>query len=54
MTNGAVDVGVRELSDLDIRESPIDAADIAEIVIEPSKVWVSLGLHDLWDYRELL
>lgn len=24
------------------------------VVIQPSKGWVSLRLHDLWDYRELL
>lgn len=47
-------MATKELTDLDIRESPIDVADIAEIVIEPSKGWVSLKLRDLWEYRELL
>jgi len=47
-------VAVKQLTDRDIRESPIDMADIAEIVIEPSEGWVSLKLRDLWEYRELL
>lgn len=28
--------------------------EIPTIVIRPSKGWISLRLHDLWDYRELL
>lgn len=28
--------------------------DLPEIVIRPSRGWVSLNLHDLWEYRELL
>jgi lipopolysaccharide transport system permease protein len=26
----------------------------SEIVIKPSRGWASLGLHDLWEYRELV
>jgi lipopolysaccharide transport system permease protein len=31
-----------------------DSQSIPVIRIEPSKGWVSLKLHELWDYRELL
>jgi lipopolysaccharide transport system permease protein len=47
-------VAIKELSDLDVSKSPIAVADIAEILIEPSKGWVSLKLRELWEYRELL
>lgn len=33
---------------------PPDVETIAETVIEPSEGWVSLKLHELWKYRELL
>lgn len=29
-------------------------SNIKEIVIEPSRGWISLKLHELWQYRELL
>lgn len=29
-------------------------AEVPEVVIEPSRGWVSLGLTELWEYRELL
>lgn len=32
----------------------IDPASLPRIEIEPSSGWASLGLHDLWEYRELL
>ena len=33
---------------------PLTVADVPVICIEPSKGWVSLKLHELWEYRELL
>jgi lipopolysaccharide transport system permease protein len=33
---------------------PLQADDLPVIRIEPSKGWVSLQLHELWEYRELL
>ena len=47
-------MGVRELSDLDTVGGSIRVSETAEILIEPSRGWVSLKLRDLWDYRELL
>ncbi len=32
----------------------VDVSDIPIIRIQPTKGWVSLGLHELWEYRELL
>jgi lipopolysaccharide transport system permease protein len=33
---------------------PVRADDVPMARIEPSKGWVSLKLHELWEYRELL
>jgi lipopolysaccharide transport system permease protein len=33
---------------------PPQADDVPVVRIEPSKGWVSLQLHELWEYRELL
>jgi lipopolysaccharide transport system permease protein len=33
---------------------PVQAAAVPVLRVEPSKGWVSLNLHDLWEYRELL
>ena len=54
MVGGKAYMSVRELSGSDASESPTDLTEIAEILIEPSRGWVSLKLRDLWDYRELL
>ena len=32
----------------------VETPDVPEIIIEPTTGWVSLKLHDLWEYRELL
>ena len=40
--------------DVDTSETLIGTSDLPEVVIEPSKGWVSLRLHELWEYRELL
>lgn len=32
----------------------VEASELPRIRIEPSKGWISLGLTDLWHYRELL
>lgn len=32
----------------------IDPSSLPRIEIEPSRGWSSLGLHELWEYRELL
>ena len=32
----------------------VERSDLPHIRIEPSKGWISLGLRDLWQYRELL
>jgi lipopolysaccharide transport system permease protein len=32
----------------------VSAADLPVTIIKPSKGWVSLGLRELWEYRELL
>ena len=45
---------IKELSALDSSQSSITVSDTAELLIEPSKGWVSLKLRDLWEYRELL
>jgi lipopolysaccharide transport system permease protein len=34
--------------------APVQAAAVPALRIEPSKGWVSLKLHELWEYRELL
>ncbi len=34
--------------------SPVNVDDMPVIRIQPSKGWVSLKLHELWEYRELL
>jgi lipopolysaccharide transport system permease protein len=34
--------------------TPVQAAAVPVLRVEPSKGWVSLNLHDLWEYRELL
>ena len=47
-------MGVKELGDVDTIGSPIALSEATEILIEPSKGWVSLRLRDLWEYRELL
>jgi lipopolysaccharide transport system permease protein len=31
-----------------------EAKPVPTLRIEPSKGWVSLKLHELWEYRELL
>jgi lipopolysaccharide transport system permease protein len=33
---------------------PLQADDVSIVRVEPSKGWVSLQLHELWEYRELL
>ena len=45
---------IKELSDLDSLQNSITVSGTAELLIEPSKGWVSLKLRDLWEYRELL
>lgn len=40
--------------DVDTSETLIGTSDLPEVVIEPSKGWVSLKLRELWEYRELL
>jgi len=37
-----------------ISTASIDKPQAQEIIIEPSKGWASLGLSDIWEYRELL
>jgi len=32
----------------------MNGSDVPVIRIEPSRGWISLQLHDLWEYRELL
>ena len=49
-----MNAGVKEFSEIGTIESPIELSETAEILIEPSKGWVSLKLRDLWEYRELL
>jgi len=34
--------------------SPVRVDDVPMMRLEPSKGWVSLKLHELWEYRELL
>lgn len=34
--------------------SPLRVDEVPEILIQPSKGWVSLKLRELWEYRELL
>lgn len=36
------------------RNNAASADTVPEICLEPTKGWTSLGLKDLWDYRELL
>ena len=33
---------------------PREEIQLPEILIKPSQGWASLGLHDLWEYRELV
>jgi lipopolysaccharide transport system permease protein len=35
-------------------EIPPELANLPEVVIQPSHGWASLGLRDLWEYRELI
>jgi lipopolysaccharide transport system permease protein len=37
-----------------MNDSSAKVIDLPKIVIRPSRGWVSLGLRDLWEYRELL
>ena len=38
----------------DIVETVADDDEMFDMVIEPSRGWVSLKLRELWEYRELL
>ena len=39
---------------LPAKQSQMVSANAPEILIAPSKGWVSLGLSELWEYRELV
>jgi len=37
-----------------VSPSSVERSELPHVRIEPSKGWISLGLKDLWQYRELL
>ena len=38
----------------DLSQQPSLHEPLATTVIEPTRGWASLGLRDIWEYRELL